>query len=409
MQSFASPSEKSQTWSWRLAVGISLVLFLSMLPVTMMVPVLKEIVSDRLGASTFWTHSFMSINMIGAVLAAPLGGAMADRLGRRKPILVTALLVDCCLLSLMMKVDTLPTLLIIRFVEGAAHIIALSTAMALAADWAPADRRGRMMGMVGGIMMLGTACGSPLGGRIGQHDPLLVFRLGAGFALAAAFITWFVLSEAPGRQRTARLRAALKLLTTRRELLVPYAYAFIDRFCVGVIVTSFVLFLGESHGLTPSQRGGLLALFLLPFALLCYPVGRLTDRFGRVMPMCVGSLLFGVVYAFYGVIPMSWMPVAMFASGVLSAVMFAPNLAMCGDLAPPEHRATAYAGFNMAGSLGFMFGPLVGGVVCGVVKSRYGPTIAYNSAFVVAGMTEIICALTTLPFLLSLRRRGIVS
>ena len=48
-------------------------------------------------------------------------------------------------------------------------------------------------------------------------------------------------------------------------------------------------------------------------------------------------------------------------SGVLSATMFAPNLAMCADWAPKGRHAIAFAGFNIAGSLGFLCDPLLTG------------------------------------------------
>lgn len=396
----------ARTAAWKIAVPLAATLFLTMLPVTMLVPVLKELVADRFNASSFWTHSFMSINMIGAVLAAPLGGALADRLDKRKPILVMALMIDAALLWAMLQVTTLPVLLIIRFVEGAAHIVAISTLMAIAGDWAGRSGRGRMMGLIGSALIFGTACGAPLGGRIGEHAPEMVFQLGAAFSLAAAILAALTVRDVRRREQPSRFRAAFALLSKRRELLVPYAYAFIDRFCVGVIVSTFILYLGQCQGMSPAERGGLLALFLFPFALLCYPVGRLTDRFGRAMPMCIGSLLFGVVYALYGVLPAGWLPVAMVCSGVLSAIMFAPNLAMCADLAPAEQQATAYAGFNMAGSLGFICGPLVGGTICALLIDSLGPLSTYRIAFLIAGLTEVLCALLTLPYLLALRKRG---
>ncbi len=401
-----APASASPVSVGRLTACISFILFLSMLPVTMLVPVLRELVGDRFQVSAFWTHSFMSVNMIGAVLAAPLGGALADRFGRRKPILVAALLADAALLWALLHATSFPVFLTLRFFEGAAHILAVSTLMALASDWARPGRGGRTMGLIGASLIFGTACGAPLGGRIGQYAPLMVFKLGAGLAGLAAILAWVWVKDSPRRAPITRLADSLALIRRRSELLVPYAFAFIDRLCVGVVVTSFVLYLGECHGMAPAQRGGLLALFLFPFALLCYPAGRLADRIGRTLPMCVGSLGFGVVYALYGVLPVDWLWAAMLASGVLSALMFSPNLAMCSDLAPPDQRASAYAGFNVAGSLGFLCGPLLGGAVFALLESSTTPLRTYQIAFLIAGMTEVLCAAIALPWLLKLRRAG---
>ncbi len=400
------PATNTRTAMWSVSAALAGTLLLTMLPVTMLVPVLKELVADRFDASSFWTHTFMSINMIGAIIAAPFGGILADRVNRRKHVLVAALLVDAALIGAMVWAPSLPMLLTIRFFEGSAHILALIAVMAIAADWATDGRRGRMMGVVGSSMMLGTAIGAPIGGRLGQVGPLRVLELGVGVALAAAVFAYFVVPEAPHRKRADRTGGFFRLVLRRRSLLIPYAYAFIDRFCVGLIVSTFVLYLADHFAMSPAERGSLLAMFLLPFALLCYPIGRLTDRFGRALPMCLGSIGFGVVYALYGVFPASALPTVMVLSGVLSAIMFAPNLAMCTDLAPPDERATAYAGFNVAGSLGFICGPLAGGIMLQILSTRLDELTAYQCAFLVGGLAEVVCAVVTLPFLLRLRRTG---
>lgn len=199
----------------------------------------------------------------------------------------------------------------------------------------------------------------------------------------------------------------MRALRQRPALGVAYTYAFIDRFCVGVVISTFVLFLADVHGLSPEARSRMLVMFLLPFAVLVYPAGRLVDRIGRIRPIAFGSLAFGLVFAAYGVAPLSWMPVAMVVSGVCSALMFAPNLALCADLAPAESRGAAYAGFNIAGSFGFLLGPLAAGAVFeAILWLGYSPLGAYRASFVLAGGGEMLCALITLPVLRRLARRG---
>jgi len=88
--------------------------------------VLRELVAERFGVSELLTSLFMSINMVGAVLAAPLAGALADRFGRRPRWIAAALVLDAlCFFGLTRDVP-FAVFLGIRFVEGAAHIFALS-------------------------------------------------------------------------------------------------------------------------------------------------------------------------------------------------------------------------------------------------------------------------------------------
>ncbi len=87
--------------------------------------------------------------------------------------------------------------------------------------------------------------------------------------------------------------------------------------------------------------------------------------------------------------------------------MFEPNLALCADLAPKGGSTTAFAGFNMAGSLGFLCGPLVAGVLCMILLPILGDENGYRTVLAVSGGTEVVCALATLPLLLRLRRAGV--
>ncbi len=262
------------------------------------------------------------------------------------------------------------------------------------------------MGLLGACMMFGTAVGSPIGGAIGRHAPERVFEFGAMIAFAAAIVVMLGARDFAKRTTTASLAQLRGLLRSHRELSVPLAYAFIDRFCVGVLIATFMMYLSTVLRLDPPSRGMLMAYFMLPFAVLCYPVGRLIDHIGRVWPMALGSVGFGLVFASYGLWTQSWLPVAMVISGVLSAIMFSPNLALCADLAPSAHRATVFAAFNVAGSLGFLAGPLFGGALCAILLPRLGESVGYATVLALAGATEVLCAALTLPMLLRLRREG---
>lgn len=389
---------------WKVALPLAAGVFFTMLPVTMLVPVLKEIVSDRFAASTFWTHSFMSVNLVGAVIAAPLSGLLSDRIGRRRPLLLGALALDALLMWSMGRAGGLAELLVLRAAEGAAHIVALTALMALACDWAPARGRGRMMGLVGGCIMLGTSIGAPLGGVIGRTAPQWVFVAGAMASALALLLAAATIPECTRPSAPRGMKQTRELLKHQRLLAVPYLYAFIDRFCVGVIISTFMLYLSHVLQLPPAPRGMLVAYFMIPFAVLSYPVGRWIDRYGRIAPLVGGSMLFGVALALYGWTPLGWLPALMVTSGVLSAIMFAPSLALCADLAPAEQRGTAIAGFNTFGSLGFLCGPLLAGAACALFLPRMGELAGYRWVLMLAGGTEVLCAALTLPVLLKLKR-----
>lgn len=379
---------------------------LVMLPVTIVVPGIKETIADRYGASPFWAHSFMWVNLLGALLAFPLIARLANHSGSRGATAAAALTLDAAFFALMAAAPSLPLLLAVRALEGVAHMAALAALMAAAADAAPPESRGRTMGLVGAAMMLGTAAGTRLGGVLWVAWPGASFEAAALLAAGGAI---FIAATLPGQSPAARgerARPNLGLLLRHRELIAPYAFAFVERLCIGVVVSSFVLFLGAVHGLSPDAISRLLFLFLFPFAILTYPAGRLVDHFGAVAPILAAGVLFGALVASYGYLPASGLPAAMIASGVLSALLFAPTLTLCADLAPPGQRGAVYAGFNVFGSLGMVIGPFLGGTICQLLSASASKPAGYQVSLLAVGVIQTLVALACVAPLIRLRRSG---
>lgn len=379
---------------------MGIVTMLTMLPVTLVVPVLKVWLQDRYLVGDLATSLFMSANMVGAILAAPLAGSLSDWLGRRKPLIVLALAADSWLLWLLSQAPNYAVLMTLRFLEGAAHIFAISLVFALAADRSRTSSGGRVMGVVGGSLTLGVALGAPLGGWLGNADPLLPLWGGSGLALMAAGITYLVLKDLPVSSRPDSLRAVTKLALKHRPLLVPYAYSFVDRFTVGFFTTSFPLYMRNVYDLEPGSIGKLLALFLVPFALFCYPFGRLTERTSRTLVLGGSSLLYALGVCAVGVVSVETLPFLMVGLGIIAAAMLVPTLMLTSESAGSALKATAMGGFNAAGSLGFILGPIVAGSISQWVGSHYTPQLGYATAFWVAGASVLVCVITTLPALI---------
>ena len=382
-------------------------ILLTMLPVTMLVPVLKELVGVRFQVSSFWTHLFMSTSLIGAIIFSPLAGILIDRIPQRSHVIFGAMLGNSLCFAAMALAPTFGLLMAARFLEGVFHITALSTWMAAGADISPKSRSGRIMGTLGGMIMLGITIGVPLGGIIARGESVNVLWAATGVSLLTGLVALVLHTRRSEEGASPGLRESLFLLHRNHWLAIPYIYTFIDRLCVGVVVTTFTLYLADILHMAPAQRGITLTFFLLPFALLTYPVGRLIDRFGKILPLAGGSLLFGLVFMSYGYWNASQLTMVMVLSGVLSATMFTPTLALCKDLSTPQQHGVVFMGYNVAGSLGFIVGPLLGGTLFTIFSSYHPVLHAYQFTFISAGSLEIACAVLSLPALLRLRKKAI--
>ncbi len=392
--------------------SLCFLVFLAVLPVTLLVPVLKPLVADRYPVGAFAVHAFMSINMLGALLAAPVVGWIIDRLGRRRPIVVGAFLADAALLLALNWAPDYTTLIAIRFIEGMTHIAALTSVMgaALALAQRETRRAGGVMGAIGASIIFAVALGAGLGGFLAKGGLWRTIAGAAALSVLGAAVSAWTLRRGAGNGRQAGRRGLAVLVRTVRQekaILIPCLFTFSDRLTVGLLVSSFALYLGQVLERRPSEIGFLLTLLLIPFAVLCYPFGKLGRRYSKSVMVAGGSILYGACLAALAFVPPGWLPAGMIFLGVVSAVNFAPSLAMVADLAGPEIRSTAMGAFNSAGSLGFLLGPLIGGaVVQTALSAGETPQTAYTAAFAVGGGLSILVALVAIPSLVRLVRAG---
>ncbi|QSX00668.1 MFS transporter [Haloterrigena alkaliphila] len=339
---------------------------------------------------------FLVAEFTGYVAFVGLWGAASDITGRRTPFIVAGALagaVSYAALAAVPAVGSVPFegVLLLRFVQGAMTIGAFSLTMTMLMDLE--GGHGRNMGAAGIAIGLGAALGAPIGGRLTEFDPLAPLLGAAGLLVVVGLLVIRVTDRSPGGGRTAR--AVLEGVRRQPALSIPYVFGFVDRLTAGFFALVGTLYFQDAFGVGPAATGLLLACFFAPFALLQYPMGMLSDRIGRTLPIVVGSLCYGVGILAVGAAPsVATAAIAMVAVGVLGALVSPATMALVTDVAAESERGVAMAGFNVAGSLGFLSGFLVGGAVA----SEYG----YDPAFLVVGGLEIAIALIAVPAFLRL-------
>lgn len=387
---------------------IAIATFLTLVPLTLLVPALTELVVDRHGGTRFHAHLFVALNQLAGIVAVPLAMRWRRRLGTTRRWVIALLALDAIAFLGMWRAESLGALFAWRALDGLAHLPALTFLM-IAANRAGGARRGASLGLVATALMFGVGVGLPTGGILAARDPLLVYPVGMVLlgvaALTAIGVPSGAAAAAEGRvpedaPPASRYRWDRSDLTSW----MPLAYGFADRFLIGVFSSSFTIFLAEQHGVGVRERGLLMGLFLLPFALLNWPAGRLADRFGWFRLIIIGNVGFGLVYATYGLLPLAWLPVAMVLSGTLSALMFSPSLVLVSEFARRGVGDGLFGAFQVAGSFGFLAGPVVGGLLVETLRDPAGVP-RWAMIFVSVGMTLVALGLVSARILGALYAR----
>ncbi|WP_224336522.1 MFS transporter [Haloprofundus halobius] len=339
------------------------------------------------------------------VVFAGLWGALSDATGRRVPLIVAGALGGAACYLLLTLAPVLGVgfggVLLIRVGAGAFTIGAFSLSMTMLMDLGGGN--GRNMGAAGIAIGLGAAVGSVVGGRLSMADPLAPVYGAAALLGLVALLTATVTDRSPGAETSgagvagddadgdgnderAGAREILRKVVDRPALRVPYAFGFIDRLTAGFFSLVGIYYFRDVFGLDAFGAGLVLAMFFGPFALLQYPMGVLSDRIGRFLPVVVGSILYG-----FSIIVVGWSPSLPLAAGtmvlvgVFGALVSPATMALVTDIAAENERGAAMGGFNIFGSLGFLTGFLLGGSAAEL--------LGYFEAFVVVGFTEIGIAL----------------
>jgi len=157
--------------------------------------------------------------------------------------------------------------------------------------------------------------------------------------------------------------------------------ALIDVMGIGIIIPVMPRLIREltGGGMAEAARWGGWMVFAYSLMLfLCSPLmGGLSDRFGR-RPVLLASLFgFGIDYLFLSLAPsIGWLFVGRAIAGI-----FGGSLTTCSayiaDITPPEKRAQAFGLIGAVFAIGFILGPLAGGLL-----GSFGPRAPFEAAAV---------------------------
>lgn len=148
---------------------------------------------------------------------------------------------------------------------------------------------------------------------------------------------------------------------------------------------------------TAAQIEWIVAAYILTFALLLLPAGRLGDILGRRRMFVAGLAVFTFGSALCGMAPGIG---ALLAARVLQAtggaVMMPQTLALVSVLFPPHERGKAFALFGLASGMASVTGPVLGGFLIGqdIWGLDWRPIFLVN---IPVGLGAIVLALRLVP------------
>ncbi len=147
-------------------------------------------------------------------------------------------------------------------------------------------------------------------------------------------------------------------------MLILFLIVFVDLIGFGMIIP-LLPFYGEHLDATPAQVGLLMAVYSMAQFLTAPLWGRLSDRIGRRPVLIISLAGIGLSYLWLAFADSLWILFAARATAGAMAGNIGVAFAYAADITTPETRARGMGLLGAAFSLGFIFGPAIGGVLAG--------------------------------------------
>lgn len=341
-----------------------------------------------LGGSTVAAGLFLGLLTYASALSAPFTGALADRVGRRRVLLVSSLAIACFSAAYAFT-SSWRVLIGLVFFHGLFWSGLLSASAAYITGLIPERRRAEGIGYWGMATVLATAFAPVLGLEVYRHGWIALCASIGALNLVMAAIAWS-LPESEGPRRARGAPFFTRQLIEWHVLAVSMSL-FLCSFGYGG-VTSFVAMWTEKNDLSP--RGLFFTVFSLTVLFVRPFLGRFADRVG---PHRVILPLLGLVAAAFTILAVATTRPLL----VVSAVLFGAGF---GNVYPvyvahvtrhvdPARRGAAFGAILAA----FDTGIGTGSVALGAVIGSAGFPAAY-------GLAALLAALSIPAFVLLERR-----
>lgn len=327
-------------------------------------------IRESFGLNSSQLGVFFSAGILGLLPGALVGGRLADRIGRKKVlILSTAIFAVFTLCTVW--VNSFNSLLAVRFLAGAGLGAAMPILITLASEAVTPQNRGRAVGLMYCGMPVGAAILSLIATTEFGSDWKNIFYLGGLLPIIVIPIMMWLLPESKeflkAQDKTAtqaQPQASFKdLFNTENRLrtcLIWVSYFF--TLMVVYIMLSWLPSLFTELGFTRQEGATAQFYFMVSATIGTIILGMLTDRWKKayVILLMYGGILAGL-FALNAANALTQMYLASALVGAFVIGCQGVLYAFGGIVYPTEVRATGVGVASAVGRVGAMLGPAIAG------------------------------------------------
>ena len=307
---------------------------------------------------------------ITGMVGSALGGAIADRMGRKTVIIASLLLSSLSALG-MGFAPTLPIFVLIVVVVGTLSSIGGPAHEAVVADLLPPEKRAEGYGIIRVVFNVAVIIAPPIAGLLVTRSYITLFIVDAVISVISAMIVLFFLPETkPQAHEHAQPE-------TMKQTFAGYSRVFKDvpfLAFIGVTVmmtlvymnmnSTLGVYLRDRHGLPEINYGLLLSINAIMVVIMQFWITRRLEKFKPMLMMAAGSLLYAIGFAMYGFVSGFALFVAAMVVITIGEMVVSPfQQSVVASFAPEHMRGRYMAVAGLSWSISFTVGPYFAGLI----------------------------------------------
>jgi len=345
----------------------------------MLYPITPIFLTSVLGASMASLGLVEGVAEAAASLLKSYSGRLSDRVGKRKPFVVSGYLLSALAKPIIGLATIWGHVLFARVLDRIGKGLRSAPRDALIAEAVPAENRGAAFGWHRGMDTLGAAIG-----------PILTLILIGLFSLKIRSLYFLALIPGLASVLVARLvsdsavpkKSAAANAAPEEDSFSPALRRYFLAWTIFSLANSsdvFLLMRTKELGFSLSQLILFYCLYSLSYSLLSPYFGKLSDGRDRRSLISFSLLIFAAVYAGFSVATRGWHLFMLFSLyGLYMAASDGVGKALVVDLAEPESKASALGFFGTVTGLATIFASFVAGTLWDRSGSSF--TFLYGAA-----------------------------
>jgi MFS family permease len=315
---------------------------------------------------------FLVWALTSGVIGNMLGGAMADRFGR-KTNMIFGLIASATSALLMVVIQNIVVFYVATAIVGIFEDIAGPARQAMIADLVPEELRGDAFGIFRIVFNLSATIGPAIGGFMASRSFELLFFADVVISLLVAVFVFIYLPES--RPQSVRKETARE--ESFRETLQGYGQVLRDKVFMAFIFVSILstlmyfnmnssmsVYLVNYRGFSSGQFGYLLSMNAFMVVVLQMLFTRLTAKWKPMLAIAFGNVLYVIGFTMFGFIASYNYYLSAMVIITIGEMIYAPKeQAIAADFAPEDMRGRYMAIHSFAWIIPVAFGPLGAGLI----------------------------------------------